>query len=103
MIKRGDKAKGFRFDISSGVRWSDKMEQFVGMEGVVRWVRPKINELVIGFIGTPIHVDTFRVMPAEPNMQHWIYPLDEYSAKQRSRRARYLAFLREEKLKEIGI
>jgi hypothetical protein len=51
-----------------------------------------MNELVIGFIGTPIHVDTFRVMPAEPNMQHWIYPLDEY-----------LVLQREEKLKELGI
>ena len=92
MIKAGDKAKGFRFDTSSGRRWNDHMEQFVGVEGVVRQVRPKINELVIGFIGTPIYVHTFRVMPAEPNMQHWIYPLDEY-----------LAFLREEKLKELGI
>ena len=92
MIKRGDKAKGFRFENSSGRRWNDPMEQFVGVEGVVRQVRPKINELVIGFICTPIYVDTFRVMPAEPNMQHWIYPLDEY-----------LAFLREEKLNELEI
>ena len=92
MIKRGDRAKGFRFDTSSGVRWSDLMEQFVGVEGIVRQARPKMNELVIGFIGTPIYVHTFRVMPAEPNMQHWIYPLDEY-----------LALQREEKLNELGI
>ena len=92
MIKRGDKAKGFRFEISSGCRWNDLMEQFVGVEGVVRQVRPKMNELVIGFICTPIHVDTLRVMPVEPNMQHWIYPLDEY-----------LVLQREEKLKELGI
>ena len=92
MIKRGDKAKGFRFENSSGVRWNYLMEQFVGLEGIARQVRPKMNELVIGFIGTPIHVDTFRVMPAEPNMQHWIYPLDEY-----------LVLQREEKLKELGI
>ena len=92
MIKRGDKAKGFRFDTSSGVRWNYLMEPFVGVEGIVRQVRPKMNELVIGFIGTPIHVDTFRVMPAEPNMQHWIYPLDEY-----------LVLQREEKLNELGI
>jgi hypothetical protein len=92
MIKRGDMAKGFRFENSSGVRWNDLMEQFVGVEGIVRQARPKMNELVIGFIGTPIHVDTFRVMPVEPNMQHWIYPLDEY-----------LVLQREEKLKELGI
>lgn len=92
MIKRGDKANGFRFETSSGVRWNDLMEQFVGVEGIAISIRPKMNELVIGFIGTPIHVDTFRVMPAEPNMQHWIYPLDEY-----------LALQREEKLNELGI
>jgi hypothetical protein len=92
MIKRGDKAKGFRFDTSSGVRWNALMEPFVGVEGIVRQARPKMNELVIGFIGTPIHVDTFRVMPAEPYMQHWIYPLDEY-----------LVLQREERLKELGI
>lgn len=92
MIKRGDKAKGFRFDTSSGVRWNYLMEQFVGVEGIARQVRPKMNELVIGFIGTPIHVDTFRVMPAEPYMQHWIYPLDEY-----------LEITRNERLSELGI
>ena len=92
MIKRGDKAKGFRFDKSSGVRWNDLMEPFVGVEGIVRQARPKMNELVIGFIGTPIHVDTLRVMPAEPYMQHWIYPLDKY-----------LRINREERLKELGI
>ena len=92
MIKVGDKAKGFRFDTSSGVRWNYLMEQFVGVEGIAISIRPKMNELVIGFIGTPIHVDTLRVMPAEPNMQHWIYPLDEY-----------LVLQREEKLKELGI
>ena len=92
MIKRGDKAKGFRFDTSSGVRWNALMEPFVGVEGIVRQARPKMNELVIGFIGTPIHVDTLRVMPAEPYMQHWIYPLDEY-----------LVLQREERLKELGI
>ena len=93
MIKRGDKAKGFRFENSSGVRWNYLMEPFVGVEGIARQVRPKMNELVIGFImNTTIHVDTLRVMPAEPNMQHWIYPLDEY-----------LVLQREEKLKELGI
>ena len=92
MIKRGDRAKGFRFENSSGVRWNDLMEQFVGVEGIVRQARPKMNELVIGFIGTPIHVDTFRVIPAEPYMQDWIYPLDEY-----------LALQREMKLNELGI
>ena len=81
MIKRGDKAKGFRFESSSGVCWNYRMEPFVGVEGIVRKVRPKMNELVIGFIGTPIHV-----------VQHWIYPLDEC-----------LALQREQRLNEIGI
>ena len=93
MIKRGDKEKGFRFETSSGVRWNYLMDNFVGVEGIVRQVRPKMNDLVIGFImNTTIHVDTLRVMPAEPNMQHWIYPLDEY-----------LLLQREERLKELGI
>ena len=87
MIKRGDKAKGFRFDTSSGVRWNDLMEPFVGVEGIVMQVRPIMNELVICF-----NVDTFRVMPPEPYKQHWIYPLDEYHTLQR-----------EEKLKELGL
>ena len=92
MIKRGDKAKGFRFETSSGVRWNYQMENFVGLEGIVRQVRPKMNELVIGFMGTTIYIDTLRVMPAEPHMQHWTYPLDQY-----------LVLQREERLKELGI
>jgi hypothetical protein len=92
MIKLGDKAKGFRFDNTSGVRWNKQMENFVGLEGIVRQVRPKMNELVIGFMGTTIHIDTLRVMPAEPNMQHWCYPLDQY-----------LVLQREQRLNEIGI
>jgi hypothetical protein len=63
MIKRGDRAKGFRFENSSGVRWNYQMENFVGLEGIVRQVRPKTNELIIGFIGTTIYIDTLRVMP----------------------------------------
>ena len=58
MIKRGDKAKGFRFDTSSGVRWNALMEPFVGVEGIVRQARPKMNELVIlKPIPKPIEVD----------------------------------------------
>jgi hypothetical protein len=82
MIKRGDKAKGFRFDNTSGVRWNKQMENFVGVEGLVTMVRPKINELVI----------EFTTNDTEPNMQHWRYPLDQY-----------LALQRECRLKELGI
>jgi|688.fasta_scaffold59774_10 hypothetical protein len=82
MIKRGDKAKGFRFDNTSGVRWNKQMENFVGVEGLVTMVRPKINELVI----------EFTTNDTEPNMQHWRYPLDQY-----------LALQREWRLKELGI
>jgi hypothetical protein len=82
MIKRGDKAKGFGFDNTSGVRWNKQMENFVGVEGLVTMVRPKINELVI----------EFTTNDTEPNMQHWRYPLDQY-----------LALQREWRLKELGI
>jgi hypothetical protein len=64
MIKRGDRAKGFRFETSSGARWNYQMENFVGLEGIVRQVRPKMNELV--------------------------YPLDQYLVLQREERLKEL-------------
>jgi hypothetical protein len=59
------------------------MENFVGVEGIVRQVIPEINELIIAFMVTNRY---------EPNMQHWTYPLDQY-----------LVLQREERLKELGI
>lgn len=53
MIKRGDRAKGFRFETSSGVRWNALMEPFVGVEGIVRQARPKMNELVMALSANP--------------------------------------------------
>lgn len=97
MIKRGDSAKGFRFETSSGVRWNALMEPFVGVEGIVREVRVKMNELVIEFMTSNMSTETrtqlhkqFYVCDLTPI--HWIYPLDEYMSLQR-----------EEKLKELGI
>jgi hypothetical protein len=76
MIKIGEKAKGFRFDESSGIHWNPQMEEVVGKTGTVTGVRDKINELDITF-------DYYA---------HWTYPLDEYMANHR-----------EERLKELGI
>jgi hypothetical protein len=94
MIKVGDKAKGFRFETSSGtnrlsryfgVHWNPQMEKFIGVEGIVKGVRPEINELVISFMVTTTNV-------TELHWQHWTYPLDEY-----------LVLQREQRLNEIGI
>ena len=87
MIKVGDKAKGFRFETSSGANrfsWY-QMEKFIGVEGIVKGVRPEINELVISFMVTTTNV-------TELHWQHWTYPLDEY-----------LVLQREQRLNEIGI
>ena len=87
MIKVGDKAKGFRFETSSGANrfsWY-QMEKFIGVEGIVKGVRPEINELVISFMVTTKNV-------TELHWQHWTYPLDEY-----------LVLQREQRLNEIGI
>ena len=87
MIKVGDRAKGFRFETSSGANrfsWY-QMEKFIGVEGIVKGVRPEINELVISFMVTTKNV-------TELHWQHWTYPLDEY-----------LVLQREQRLNEIGI
>jgi hypothetical protein len=94
MIKVGDKAKGFRFETSLeshlpvtfiGVHWNNQMEKFIGVEGIVKGVRPEINEVVISFMVTTTNV-------TELHWQHWTYPLDEY-----------LVLQREQRLNEIGI
>ena len=94
MIKVGDKAKGFRFETSSGanrfsryfgVHWNPQMEKFIGVDGIVKGVRPEINEVVISFMVTTTNV-------TELHWQHWTYPLDEY-----------LVLQREQRLNEIGI
>jgi len=91
MIKRGDRAKGFRFKTSTntyfGVDWNNQMEKFIGVEGIVKDVRPEINEIVISFIVTT-RLNGF----IESHSQHWTYPLDEY-----------IALQREIKLNELGI
>ena len=94
MIKVGDRAKGFRFETSSGttrfsryfgVHWNNQMEKFIGVEGIVKGVIPEINEVVISFMVTTTNVK-------ELHWQHWTYPLDEY-----------LVLQREQRLNEIGI
>ena len=90
MIKVGDKAKGFRFETNRfsryfGVHWNPQMEKFIGVEGIVKGVRPEINEVVISFMVTTTNV-------TELHWQYWTYPLDEY-----------LVLQREQRLNEIGI
>lgn len=86
-MKRGDRAKGFRFETSSSefVHWNSQMEKFIGIEGIVKGVRPEINEIVVSFMVTTTNV-------TELHWQHWTYPLDEY-----------LALQREMKLNQLGI
>lgn len=82
MIKVGDKAKGFRFDDSTGVRYNNEMEKMVGKTGTV---------ISIGTTNfTPSIIIEFEELREE--ISYWNYPLQEY-----------LAILREEKLKELGI
>lgn len=82
MIKVGDKAKGFRFDDSTGVRYNNEMEKMVGKTGTV---------ISIGTTNfTPSIIIEFEELREE--ISYWNYPLQEY-----------LAIQREEKLKELGI
>ena len=82
MIKHGDKAKGFRFDDSSGVRYNAEMEKMVGKTGTV---------ISIGTTNsTPSIIIEFEELREE--ISYWNYPLQEY-----------LAMQREERLKELGI
>ena len=98
MIKVGDKAKGFRFETSSGANrfsWY-QMEKFIGVEGIVKGVRPEINELVISFMVTTTNVTELHwqaeINDCDTFKMHWTYPLDEY-----------LVLQREHRLNEIGI
>ena len=82
MIKVGDKAKGFRFDDSTGVRYNNEMEKMVGKTGTV---------ISIGTTNfTPSIIIEFEELREE--ISYWNYPLQEY-----------LAILREERLKELGL
>ena len=84
MIKIGDKAKGLRFDNTYGINYNTRMDRCVGVEGIVKLIRPEINEIYIEFEfykNTETHIKYI-----------WCYPLDEYLRSQR-----------EERLKEIGI
>ena len=105
MIKVGDRAKGFRFETSSGtnrfsryfgVHWNNQMEKFIGVEGIVKGVRPEINELVISFMVTTTNVTELHwqaeINDCDTFKMHWTYPLDEY-----------LVLQREHRLNEIGI
>ena len=74
-IKMWQKAKGFRFDESSaGVLYTEALEKMVGKTGTIT-----------GFYGDRFYI-TF-----DDNSSH-AYPVNEY-----------LAILREERLKELGI
>ena len=78
MIKVGDKVKGFKFRGGGGrnsanINYNEQMNRYVGVEGVV----------------TLVGADTFSILYHD---DHWSYPLQEY-----------LAIIREEKIKELGI
>ena len=77
-MKKGDKAKGFKFRgggrNSANINYNERMDRYVGVEGVVTDVGP----------------DTFSIL--YEGVGHWSYPIKEY-----------LAILREERLKELGI
>lgn len=78
-MKKGDKAKGFKFRGGGGrnsanINYNEQMDRYVGVEGVVTDVGP----------------DTFSIL--YDGVGHWSYPIKEY-----------LAIQRENKLKELGI
>ena len=76
-MKKGDKAKGFRFRTarnSANINYNKQMDRYVGVEGVV----------------TDVGTDTFSIL--YDGVGHWSYPIKEY-----------LAIQRENKLKELGI
>ena len=78
MIKLGDKAKGFKFPEfrnSASLSYNKLMDRFVGAEGFV----------------CDVGSDTFDIL-YDDKVTRWTYPVQEY-----------LAILREERLKELGI
>ena len=78
MIKAGDKAKGFKFPEfrnSASLSYNKQMDRFVGAEGFV----------------CDVGSDTFDIL-YDDKCTRWTYPVQEY-----------LAILREERLKELGI
>ena len=87
-IKIGQKAKGFRFDNSSGVLYAEEMEKMAGKTGTI----------------TAIYEDRFTITFDDdlcrnpytrnscPLEIRWTYPI-----------GKYLEIQREEKLKELGI
>ena len=78
MIKLGDKAKGFKFPEfrnSANLSYNKQMDRFVGSEGFV----------------CDVGSDTFDIL-YDDKVTRWTYPIQEY-----------LAILREERLREIGI
>jgi hypothetical protein len=76
MIKVGQKVKGFQFDDSSGVIYNTHMDNFIGEVGTV----------------VEVNRNNFHIYFGEQMVESYRYPTKEY-----------LAILREERLKEIGI
>ena len=76
-MKKGDKAKGFKFRTarnSANINYNEQMDRFVGVEGVV----------------TDVGTDTFSIF--YHGVGYCWYPIKEY-----------LVIQREERLKELGI
>lgn len=88
-MKVGERAKGFRFTSkknSSNMYWDQRMEEYVGREGFIEEIvyesRTSNNYITI----------KFECLPGDYQPKKWCYPIKEY-----------LVFIREERLKELGI
>ena len=88
-LELGQKAKGFRFTSkknSSNMYWDQRMEKYIGREGSIVEIvyESRMNENYITI--------QFEILPGDYQPKKWCYPIKEY-----------LVFIREERLKELGI
>jgi hypothetical protein len=92
-MKVGERAKGFRFTSkknSSNMYWDQRMEEYVGREGLIEEIVYESNKDAI-----PIYnyiTIKFECLPGDYQPKKWCYPIKEY-----------LVFIREERLNELGI
>ena len=87
-LELGQKAKGFRFTNkknSSNMYWDQRMEEYVGREGF-------IEEIVSRTSNDNYITIKFECLPGDYQPKKWCYPIKEY-----------LVYIREERLKELGI
>lgn len=89
-MKVGDRAKGFRFTSkknSSNMYWDKRMEEHVGREGFIEEIVYESRTSNDNYITIK-----FECLPGDYQPKKWCYPIKEY-----------LVFIREERLKELGI